>query len=93
MEAGHACIADPLDTVHHEMGSVVCSHHVYKTVWSPVIGEQLVLEKDPVSQSTQRFCSGNDKGFSDSGLHSVRKLFTDCMVIYYMKKVCHLSYY
>ena len=28
MEAGDAHVVDLLDTVHHEMGKVVCSHHV-----------------------------------------------------------------
>ena len=37
MEAGDACVADQLDTVHHETASVARSHHVYKSVWSPVI--------------------------------------------------------
>ena len=37
MAAGDARVADPLDTVHHEMDSVVCGHRVYKSVWSPVI--------------------------------------------------------
>ena len=50
-------VTDPVDTIHHEMDSVVCSHCVYKPVWSPVIGEQLGLEKEPVSQSTWWFCS------------------------------------
>ena len=53
MEAGHACVADPLNTAQHEMDSVVHSHHVYKSVWSPVIEEQLIMEKEPVGQSTQ----------------------------------------
>ena len=52
MTAGDAHIEDLLDTVHHDIDSVVYSHHVYKSVWSPVI-EQLVLEKKPVGQSTQ----------------------------------------
>ena len=26
MEAGDTCAADPVDTVHHEMDSPVCSH-------------------------------------------------------------------
>ena len=30
MEAGDACVADTLDTVHHEMDSVVCGHHVHQ---------------------------------------------------------------
>ena len=51
MEAGDACVADSLDTVHHEMHSMVCSHHVYKSIWLPII-EQLILEKEPAGQST-----------------------------------------
>ena len=30
MAAGDAHVADPLDTVHHEMANVVCGHRVYK---------------------------------------------------------------
>ena len=52
MVAGDTRVADPVDTVHHEMVSMVCSHRFYKTVYSPVI-EQLVLEKEPAGQSTQ----------------------------------------
>ena len=32
MEAGDTRAADPVDTVHHEMNSVVCSHCFYKSV-------------------------------------------------------------
>ena len=49
MTAGDTHIADLLDTVHHEMDSMVCGHHVYNSVWSPVIGKQLVLNKKPVN--------------------------------------------
>ena len=48
MAAGDTCVADLLDTVHHEMDSLVRGHHVYKSVWSPVI-EQLLLEKGPAN--------------------------------------------
>ena len=51
MAAGDIRAADPVDTVHHEMDSVVRSHSFYKSVWLPVI-EQLVLEKEPASQFT-----------------------------------------
>ena len=51
MEAGNTHVTDLLDTVHHEMDSVVHSDHVYNSVWSSVIGE-LVLEKESVGQST-----------------------------------------
>ena len=50
MEAGNTRITDLLDTVHHEMDSVVHSYHVYKSVWSSVIREP-VLEKKSVGQS------------------------------------------
>ena len=53
MAAGDTSVADPVDTMHLEMGSAVRSQRVYKSVQSPVIGEQLVLEKEPVGQSTQ----------------------------------------
>ena len=41
-----------IDTVHHEMDSVTHIHHVYKSMWLPVIGEQLILEKEPAGHST-----------------------------------------
>ena len=47
-----SCVAHPIDIVHHEMDSVVRSHHVYTFVWSPII-EQLILEKEPAGQCTQ----------------------------------------
>ena len=45
-------VGDPVDIVHHEMDSMVCSHSVYTFVWSPVI-EQLILKKEPAGQCTQ----------------------------------------
>ena len=36
MDTGNACVADPLDTAHHEMDHVIHGHHVYKFVWSPI---------------------------------------------------------
>ena len=48
MAAGDTHAADPADTVHHKMDSVIDSHHFYESVLSPVI-EQLVLEKEPAS--------------------------------------------
>ena len=53
MAAGEVQVVDPLDTLLHEMDSMTHSHNVYKSVWSPVIGEKFVLEKEPNSQSTQ----------------------------------------
>ena len=54
MAAGDARVIDPLDPVHHEMNNIpVYSNHVYKAVRSPVIGEQLIVEKEPDGQSTQ----------------------------------------
>ena len=43
MAAGKTHVADPLDTMHHEMDSMVYSHHAYKSVWSTIIGEQVIL--------------------------------------------------
>ena len=78
---GDTCVPDPLDTVHNKMDSVVCSHQVHKYVWSPVLGEQLVLKKEPAGQSTWWIHSGSGKELSDSGPHSIRKkLFIDHMV-------------
>ena len=88
--AAEAHVADLLDTVHHEMDKMVCSHLLYKSVWFPVIGEWLVLEKEPAGRSTQWICSGSDQGFSDSGPHSAGNLFTHQMVFfYYTKGLCH----
>ena len=53
MVAGDTRVADPVDPMYHEMASMVCSHCVYKSVWLPVIGERLILVKEPASQSTQ----------------------------------------
>ena len=41
--AGETHVADPLDTVHHEMDSVIVSHHGYKSVWSPVLEQPFLL--------------------------------------------------
>jgi len=32
--------------VRYDIDSVVQGHHVYKTIWTPVIGEQIHLEKE-----------------------------------------------
>ena len=52
MATGDTRAADPVDTVHHKMDSVVHSYHFYKSMQLPVIGEQLVLEKEPAGQFT-----------------------------------------
>ena len=52
MAAGNTPVADLVDNMHHEINSTVCSHCVYKSVWSPAIGKQLILEKEPAIQST-----------------------------------------
>ena len=51
MAADDTRIVDLVDTVHHEINSTVRSHRVYKFVWSPAIGKQLILEKEPSGQS------------------------------------------
>ena len=52
MTAGNIRLAHLVDTVEHEINSAVHSHCIYKSVWLSVIGEQLILEKEPASQST-----------------------------------------
>ena len=94
MAAGDASVADSLDTLHHEMDSVVHGHHVYKSVRSPVIGEQFILEKEPVNPH-DKFAVAVIK---DSQIVShiqqyFKKLFTDHVVFYYTRGLCHLSYY
>ena len=51
MAAGNTCVADLVDTVNHEMDSMVHSHHAYKSVWSPVFEEQVILNKEPAGGS------------------------------------------
>ena len=58
---------------------------VYKSVWSPLTGKQLSLLANPHNEYT---VCGSNKGFLDSWLHSVGNLFTDKVVIYYMKGLC-----
>ena len=38
-------VAYLLNTMHHKMDNMVHSHHAYKSVWSPIIGEQFILER------------------------------------------------
>ena len=68
---------------------MVHSHHVYKKVWLPIIGEQLVLENEPANPRDEVAVAL----IKDSrGPHS-ESLFTDHMAFYYTKGLCCLSYY
>ena len=93
MAAGNAYVVYPLDTVHHEMDGVICSHSVYKSVWSPVISRStLVLEKEPASKFIWWIYSGSDKGFSDSGPDSVGIfIHTSCGNLLHDGYVVHYS--
>ena len=43
MTAGDDHAADPFNALHHEwQDNRVYGHHVYKSVWSPIIGEQFI---------------------------------------------------
>ena len=90
MAAGDIHVADLLDT---EMDSVIRSHCIYKSMWLPLMGEQLVLEKEPASQST--LCSGNDNEFLHSGPHSIRKIIHRSHGIFTQMgsviHVCHIT--
>ena len=43
MEAGNTHIADPVDTIHHEMDTAVHSHYVYKSVYIPCSFNHMTL--------------------------------------------------
>ena len=88
MAADNAHVRDPLDTVHHEMYSVVHSHYVHKSVPWPVIVEQLILEKEPADQSTNKFAVAVMKDSQIVGCTPSENLFTDHMVFYYTKGLC-----
>ena len=51
MATDNTRVTDLLDTVRHEMDGMVRSNHV-NLCGLPVIGEQLILEKEPAGQST-----------------------------------------
>ena len=80
METGDTCVAELLDTVHHEMDSMIHGHHVYKSVWLPVIGKQLVLKKKPANPDNE-FTVAVIKGSQTVG-HISNELFIDHMVFY-----------
>ena len=42
------------DLAEYVMESVIQGHHVYKTIWEPRVGEQLVLERED-SNSCDRY--------------------------------------
>ena len=87
MEAGNARVTDPHDTKHHKMDSVVCGHHIYKSMWMLVI-EQLVLEKEPANPH-DKFAVTVIKYSQIMG--NIPKNYSQ--IIYYMKGLCHLWYY
>ena len=72
------------------MDSAFRSHHVYKSVQSPVIGEQLVLKSLPANPNNKFAVCDSDKGFSDSWPHYIGNLFTGHVVLYYTKGLCRL---
>ena len=68
----YTCVVDLVDVVD-------------KSVWLPVIGKQLNLLANPHNEFAVR---GSGKVFSDSWAHSIRNLWTDQVIIYYMKRLC-----
>ena len=52
MQVSNTCGTDLVGTVYHDMGTAVRSY-CFINLWSPVMGEQRVLEKEPASQSIQ----------------------------------------
>ena len=93
LAAGDTHVADPLDTMHHEMDSIIHSHHAYKSVWLPIIGEQLIQERSPLANLHNEIAVVVIKGFSGSEPYSVVKLFMGHIVLYYTKGsvVCKIT--
>ena len=56
------------------------------TVWSLVIGEQLVLEKKPPGQSTWLISSASDKGFSDSTVATLHQKIYSQITWYFITR-------
>ena len=90
MAAGSACVADLLDTVHLKMGSMVCGHHVYKSVRSPVIGKQLILE-EPANPHNEFVVSVMKESQIVGRIPKNYSQIT-CMVFNCTKGLCHLKY-
>ena len=45
----------------HDHESVIRGHHIYKAVWTPVVGKVLVLEQE-IGNSHDRFATTTKKG-------------------------------
>ena len=68
------------------MDSVVHSHSVYKSMWLPVIEEQLVLKRNlPTNPHNEFPVAVIAKGLSVVDCIPLERLFTDHVVFYYMK--------
>ena len=92
MVAGDIHVADLLDT---EMDSMVRSHHLNKPVWSPVIGEQFVLEKEPAASNPHdEFAVVVIKNSQIVAAFHQKTIFTGHMVFYNPEELCctHLLY-
>ena len=80
-------VAVLLDTVCHEMDSMVHNNHTYKSVCSPIIGEQHILERSLSANLHNKVLVVVIK---DSQVVSHCKLFMGHMVFYYTKGFCCL---
>ena len=85
MAAGDAQVFDLLDNLHHEMYSLIPNHCVYKSVWLPVIEEQIILEKSLQANLHNEFSMAVIKDSQIVSRIPSKRLFTDHMVFYYTK--------
>ena len=88
MEADkNTCVTDLVDTVHHEMDSIVHSHHFYKSV---ITSNRTTRLREgacwPMHTMNVRYMAVTKD--SNSWPHSVGNLFTPQVVLYYMKGLC-----
>ena len=94
MTAGDAQVSDLLDNLHHEMYSLIHNHCVYKSVWLPVIEEQLILEKSLQANLHIEFSMAVINDSQIVGHIPSERLFTDHLVFFTQRgSRCRLSYY
>ena len=74
----------PHDFVLH---SVICRHHVHKCVWTPVVGEELLLQRD-LSNSYDAFAVAIMKGRRVVGHVPIELSFSLCTIIQRGGDIC-----
>jgi len=68
----------------YESEQVVCGHHVYKSIWTPFIGEELICHQESGNTSNP-FTVAVLKPDSSSGMvvsHVIQKISAACSVFF-----------